>query len=54
MNTSDTLKNQSFLDSISGSRYPLYEAIKWIQDNCEPDDVFDREFIKDWQVDMEE
>lgn len=41
------LENKAFVDSIF-PQYPLDEAIDWIQNNLEPEDVFSDEKLKEW------
>ena len=40
-------ENKAFSEAIF-PRYPLDEAISWIQSNMEPEDVFSDEKLEEW------
>jgi len=42
-------QDRRFLDEVVGSRL-LEEAIDWIKNNLEPDDVFSRDDLARWAI----
>ena len=44
------LQNASFASDLL-PQYPLDDAIDWIKNNLEPDDVFDETTLERWAID---
>jgi len=40
-------QNNNFIQALL-PQYPLDEAIDWIQNNLDPDDVFTEQQLRDW------
>jgi hypothetical protein len=42
-----TIQDRQFINAVIGKSL-LEEAIQWIRDNMEPEDVFSQEQLEDW------